>query len=153
MAKKRDLPGFIEKRKILFGAKTSPQKMREAGEQFMDAERYDDALEFFERCDARDLARTVADRAMSAGNVPLYMRAKRVMEEPIEDAEWARLADAAEQQGRPSMALVAHLKAGNESEAERLRRLLPSQSPPGEGQEDEAAPAADVAEESVAEGD
>jgi hypothetical protein len=134
MAKKRDLPGFAEKRKILFGAKTTPEKLRETGEQFLEAERYDDALEFFQRCDAADLARQVADRAMSAGNVPLYMRAKRVLGEPVEDGEWKGLAAAAEGQGRLSMAYVAQLKAGNGSEAERLKQKLPSQSEQAEAE-------------------
>lgn len=128
MARQRDLPGFAEKRKILFGAKTAPEKMRETGELFLEAERYDDALEFFQRCDADDLTRRVADRAMRTGNVPLYMRAKRVLREPVEETEWKELAARAEGQGRFSMAYVAHLKAGNEAEAERLKQKLPSQS-------------------------
>jgi hypothetical protein len=156
MAKKRDLPDFAEKRKILFGAKTTPEKLRETGMLFLEAERYDDALEFFQRCDAQDLARKVAEQAMSTGNVPLYMRARRVLREPVEADEWARLAAAAEKQGRISMAYVACLKAGDQAGAERLKALLPSQSgipeadagepAPDEGAEDEGSPAVEVAE-------
>jgi hypothetical protein len=84
------------------------------------------------------------------------MRAKRVLREPVEGDEWVRLAAAAEQQGRLSMAYLAHLKAGNQAGAERLKQLLPSQSglpetgaddaPVEEGAEDEGSPAVEVAE-------
>jgi hypothetical protein len=122
MAKNQDLPGFYEKRKILFSEKTSAEKMRATGEAFMEAGRYDDALEFFERCEAADLVRQVAARAMEEGNTPLYMRAKRVLEEPMSENEWAGLAEKAERCGRPTMAYVARRKAGDEAEAARLRR-------------------------------
>lgn len=121
MAKSKELPGFDEKRKILFGAKSSPEKMRETGELFMDAERYDDALEFFQRCDAQDQTREIARRAMAAGNTPLYMRAKKVLGEDITEQEWSELAATAEKTGLHSVAYVAHLKAGHEEEAARLR--------------------------------
>ena len=45
MARKPDLPGFYQKRKILFGAKTAPAKMRETGKLFMDAGRTHVSLE------------------------------------------------------------------------------------------------------------
>ena len=53
MAKSDSLPPFAKKRAILFGQKTSEAKLRATGEQFLDANRYDDALEFFQRGNAR----------------------------------------------------------------------------------------------------
>ncbi len=129
MAKKQDLPGFYGKRKILFGAKTSPDKMRQTGKLFMDAERYDDALEFFQRAEADDLTREIAQVAMERGNVPLYMRAKKVLGERIDEQEWSRLAASAEKAGVHSSARVAHLKAGHEEEAARVAGIMPG--PPG----------------------
>jgi hypothetical protein len=124
MARKPDLPGFYQKRKILFGAKTAPAKMRETGKLFMDAGRYDDALEFFERCSADDLARQIAAMAMKAGDTALYMRAKKVLKEQISDQEWAAVAANAEKAGAHTMAYVAHLRAGHEEEAARLRAVI-----------------------------
>jgi hypothetical protein len=131
MARKQDLPGFYEKRKLLFSEKARPEDLREAGRQFMEAERYDDALEFFERCDADDLARQIAERAMERGNTPLYMRAKRVLGEEISDGEWRGLAQSAERAGRLSMAYVARQKAGDEEEAARLKVQLAEAAPQG----------------------
>jgi hypothetical protein len=136
MAQKRDLPGFYAKRKLLFGARTSPEKLRETGEMFMAAERYDDALEFFQRSGTKEPARRIAELAMEAGNVPLYMRAKRVLGGPIEENDWSRIAVRAEKAGALSMAYVAHSRAGHEGEAARLRRMVPGMDA---GIEDEGA--------------
>ncbi|MCD6417023.1 MAG: hypothetical protein J7M08_10085 [Planctomycetes bacterium] len=130
MPKKDELPGFYTKRKILFGSKTSKQKLRETGSRFMERERYDDALEFFQRCGADDLTRQVASAAVEAGNTPLYLRAKRVLGEPPEEDDLSRLALAAEQAGIYSAAWLAHHKAGHEQEAQRLRQRMPGAAPP-----------------------
>lgn len=129
MAKKQDLPDFREKRKILFGAKTSPDKMRKTGELFLDAQRYDDALEFFERADAEDLVRRIAVVAMDGGDTPLYMRAKKILKEEITEQEWTDLAAEAEKAGILSAAYVAHLKAGHEAEAARLDAMIRGPQP------------------------
>lgn len=145
MAEKQELPGFYEKRKILFGPRTPPEKVRQTGELFMQAGRYDDALEFFERCDADDLARQIASKAMDAGNTALYMRARKVLKEQITEEEWARLAANAEEAGAYSMAYVAHLKAGHEEEAARVGRLVPGITVEGEP-EQEQEPGAEPSE-------
>ncbi len=134
MGKNDDLPDFHAKRKILFGDKTSDEQLRETGQQFMEAERYDDALEFFQRAEADDLARQVARRAMERGNTPLYMRAKRVLGEPISEDEWVELARSAERAELYTVARLAYQKAGRTQEAERLAELIF-----GPEEEDEAA--------------
>jgi hypothetical protein len=134
MVQKRELPGFYPKRKLLFGAKTSRERLREMGEAFMDAGRYDDALEFFGQCGAEQPARKIAELAMQAGNVPLYMRAKRVLAEQISEEEWTQIAAHAERAGAFSMAYVAHSKAGHEEEAARVRRLVPGMEAEEEAQ-------------------
>lgn len=140
MGKSDELPGFKKKRRVLFSPKSAPQKLCEVGEQFMAAERYDDALECFQRAEAEDLVRQVAGIAMEEGNTPLYMRAKKVLQEEITDAEWTQIADRAEAAGLDSCAYLAHSQPGHEEEAARLRRRLPIQ-----GAEDDDAVARDKA--------
>ncbi len=125
MSNDDELLDFHAKRKVLFGEKTSPEKLREVGRQFMEAERYDDALEFFQRAEAEDLTRRIAEAAMEAGNTPLYMRAKKVLAEKITEEEWTSLAAAAEEAGLYSAALLAHRQAGHEREVARLEELVP----------------------------
>ncbi|MFW6188908.1 MAG: hypothetical protein ACOC7T_00610 [Planctomycetota bacterium] len=114
-----------KKRKILFGQKTGPEKLRETGKRYMDAGRYYDALDFFERAEADDLARQVAETAAEAGDVPLYMRAKKVLGDEISEEQWLDLAQRAEQADMLSGAKVAYRKAGREQEVERLEELVP----------------------------
>ncbi|NLW51596.1 MAG: hypothetical protein GXY85_12265 [Candidatus Brocadiaceae bacterium] len=133
MAKRGELPDFHTKRKALFDPRATPQRLRETGEMFHAAERYDDALEFFSRCEAQDAVRAIAETAMKAGNVPLFMRARRILREAITENEWTQIARRAEEAGAFSMACVAHCKAGHEDEADRLRRLMsgPEEEPVG----------------------
>jgi len=142
MAKNDDLPEFRLKRKILFGPKVAPEKLRELGERFMKAERYDDALEFTDRAGADDLTRQVAEEAMLRGDTPLYMRAKKVLGEQITESEWDRLARGAEKGGHYSSALLAYSQAGRTEEADRVRRLMPR--PEGEEADTDALPAGDA---------
>jgi len=125
MAKSGQLPGFFEKRKILFGKKTSAERIREAGVGFMEAERYDDALEFLARCGAMDLVRKIADIALQRGDTPLFMRAKRILTEPTSEQEWDTLARNALDAGMIANAYVAMRQAGKQEQAEELKRQMP----------------------------
>ncbi len=124
MAKKQDLPGFARKRDILFGRKTSRERMRQTGEQFLEAGRYYDALEFIQRAEADDLARRIVATAIDAGDAALLMRAKKVLGEAAMDEEWTRTAANAEKAGLYAAAYLAHSRAGHEEEAARLRALM-----------------------------
>ncbi|MFO8008212.1 MAG: hypothetical protein R6V05_10800 [Candidatus Brocadiia bacterium] len=119
-----DLPDFRHKRKVLFGEKTSREELREMGSRFMEHQRYDDALEFFQRAEAQDLVRQIVRRAIESGNTPLLMRAKKILEEDVAEEEWNEVGQAAEQAGLFSAAHLAHRQAGHEGEAERLRRKM-----------------------------
>jgi hypothetical protein len=137
MAKKDELPGFREKRKILFGEKTSEEKMRETGRRFMEAERYDDALEFFARCEAEDEVREIARVARERGEAALLLRAQVVLDQKPDSEDLVQTAETAEQAGRKAEAYVGYLKAGREQEAERLRAEIFGDSHPAPGEEAE----------------
>ena len=124
MAKSQELPGFERKRRILFGHRTSPEQMRETGRRFAAQERYDDALEFLSRTEARADVEEIARIAMERGDTALLLRAKAVLKEAATEAELNAVAARAEELGRLSDAHVAHLKAGHEAEAERVRQEI-----------------------------
>lgn len=124
MGKQNELPGFSEKRKSLFGKRTSSEKLCETGRAFAAAERYDDALEFFGRADAEGAVREVAQIAISRGDTPLYMRAKKILGEKITPEEWHMLARGALAAGSPTKAYVALVKAGRKEEAEALKAQI-----------------------------
>jgi hypothetical protein len=137
MAKDEELPGFYEKRKILFNEKTSDEKMRDTGRQFFEAERYDDALEFFARSEAPDLVKQIAELALERGDTPLFLRAKRVQKEKVTDEEWQTLAQNALDAGCPSKAYVAYLKSGREEKAKELKAQTEGLGEPKEEEEEE----------------
>jgi hypothetical protein len=120
MAKSQELPAFEQKRKVLFGPKTAPEELREVGRRFMDKERFDDALEFFARCEAQNEVRKVAHIALERGDTSLFLRAKVVLREEATKDEFLRLAKTAEQSGKAAMAALAYRKAGDEETADRL---------------------------------
>ncbi len=130
MPKKGQLPGFYEKRALLFSKKASPEKTKQLGKQFMDAGRFDDALEFFARAKAEDMVREIARTALDTGDAPLYMRARKILGDDAKEAEWNKLADNAVKHGRFAMAYVAKLKAGKPEEAEQFLARIPTVEPP-----------------------
>ncbi len=130
MASSEDLPTFREKRDILFGDDTTDEKMRETGKLYMEAEQYDDALEFFARCEADDLVRNIAQLAVDQGDAALYLRSKVVLEEEADSDVLIDIAESAKEKNRASMARVAYQKAGNEEKAEELtEQILKGEEP------------------------
>lgn len=125
MSKKHDLPGLAHKRDILFSKRSSQEKMRQTGQQFLEAGRYYDALEFIQRAGAADLARQIVRTAIDAGDTALLMRAKKVLAEGTSEQEWSSVAANAEKAGLYSAAWLAHSKAGHVEEAARVRQLMP----------------------------
>ncbi|MBS3761775.1 MAG: hypothetical protein KGZ25_00605 [Planctomycetes bacterium] len=137
MAKSDELTGFHKKRKVLFGEKSSDEDLHEMGRQFMEAEHYDDALEFFARTEAEEDVRKIASRAIENGNTPLFLRAKVVLDEKPTEEELGKLAANAEEAEQISSAYVAHLKASNDAELEKLSEKLPGRHLPGTSEEKE----------------
>ncbi|MFW5923371.1 MAG: hypothetical protein ACOCSQ_03195 [Planctomycetota bacterium] len=125
-----ELPAFKEKRDVLFGENYSDEQRREMGRRFMEAEHYDDALEFFARCQADEDVRAIAEKAAEKANAPLYLRAMVVLGEDPDEDTLVSIADRAKEQGQLSIARVAHHKAGNKEKAEQIgRELLGGEEP------------------------
>ncbi len=121
MADRSELPAFSKKRDILFNEKTSDRQRLQSGVEFMQAGRYDDALEFFGRCDAEEQVHEIVDRARRECNVPVFLRAKVILKEKPDTAELEELAVRAEEMERPLMAVLAYQKAGMQEKADRVR--------------------------------
>lgn len=127
MAQKTELPDFTKKRKILFGEKVDDSERYETGCEFMQTERFDDALEFFARTETEGVEtkiRDIAARAMEDGNTPLFLRAKTILKEKTTQEEMEDIARVALSNNRPSMALIAYQKGGMDEKAETLRNQI-----------------------------
>ena len=132
---------FREKRKILFGSNTTAQELLETGRKFMQAERFDDAVEFFAMAQATQEVQKIAGLALEQGDTPLFLRAKVVLKEKPTEQELDTLARNAEAAGRSSMALTAYLKAGHEEQAERLRAEMGLSPHPEKSESSDSPPA------------
>jgi hypothetical protein len=141
MATQDQLPDFRNKRKLLFGSKTSAQQMLETGRKFMQAERFDDALEFLSRTEATQEVRQIAVLAAERGDTALFLRAKVVLKEAPTQEELEAVARKAEDSGRRSTALTAYVKAGRTEQAERLRVEMGLSSHPEQAKSTDSAPA------------
>lgn len=130
MPKPKELPSFAGKRKMLFSGKTPAEQMLQVGRRFVEAERYDDALEFFARTEAQDEVRGIVQLAINRGDAGLLLRAKVVLKEQPTEQELTTVARNAEAAGMNSMALTAHQKAGHEEEVDRLRDQMGIVPPP-----------------------
>ena len=95
---------YIKKRDTLHSEKSQPATLAQIGRDFFAAERYSDALDFFEKAKDADGLRKVKELALSIGDTFLLSRLDRYDRNLITTAEWEATAKKAEENGRRSMA-------------------------------------------------
>jgi hypothetical protein len=95
---------YIKKRDTLHSEKTSPATLAQIGREFFAAQRYSDALDFFEKArDAQGIAQ-VKEYALQNGDTFLLGRLDRYDRTMISAADWEAAARKAEANSKPSMA-------------------------------------------------
>jgi hypothetical protein len=95
---------YIKKRDTLHSEKSSPETLAKIGQEFLAAQRYSDALDFFEKArDAQGIAQ-IKDYALQNGDTFLLGRLDRYDRTMISAAEWEATARKAEANGKGSMA-------------------------------------------------
>jgi hypothetical protein len=95
---------YIKKRDTLHSEKSTPAALSQIGRDFFAAERFSDALDFFEKAKDLESIRKVKDLAVSIGDTFLLSRLDRYDRTLISKAEWEAAAQKAEASGRGSMA-------------------------------------------------
>lgn len=126
---KRDLPPFFEKREVLYSDDVPVERVNEVGRQFLEAELYNDALEFFDRTKSEDDVHKVAAIAIELGDVGLWLRCKRILTEPPDEPTLRQIAASAEAQKKYMFAAEAWRRIGDEEQVERLRAAFEAESP------------------------
>lgn len=101
---------YIRKRDTLHSEKSPPATLSQIGRDFFAAERYSDALDFFEKAKDAEGLRKIKDLALSLGDTFLLSRLDRFDRTLITRAEWEATAKKAEEAGRGSMALFVARK-------------------------------------------
>jgi len=115
---------LFRKRKLLHDKSSTPDKLIGAGEAFLEAGRYYDAVDFFEKADARDRLAEMVEAAITEGDTALLLRVKKLLGEEPEPEELRRAALKATESGRSTMALVAYKRLGDRESARAIAAEL-----------------------------
>jgi hypothetical protein len=101
---------YIKKRDFLHSEKSQPAALGRTGRDFLAAERYSDALDFFEKARDAEGIRQIKDFALRNGDAFLLARLERYDRHLITPADWEAVAQRAESSERPSVARFARNK-------------------------------------------
>jgi hypothetical protein len=124
MATQGTIPGFFERRELLFAAKASPAALSAHGKGFLEAGLFDSALESFAMAgDSAGLAQ-VEEAARRAGDVFSLIAAQKALGKSVTPAEWVTIGETALQGGLLWFAYRAFEKADNQDGLERTRSAM-----------------------------
>ena len=118
------IPGFFERRELLFAAKPVPASLSAHGRVFLEAGLLDSALESFVMAgDSAGLA-GVEEAARRAGDTFSLVPALKALGKTATPAEWIAVGETALQSGLLWFAYRAFEKADNQDGLERTRKEM-----------------------------
>ena len=94
---------YLKRRDFLHSEKTPPAQLSQAGREFLAAERYSDALDFFEKARDQDGIKEIKKIALAQGDTFLLARLDRFDRALVAAADWEAAARQAEALGKSSM--------------------------------------------------
>ena len=120
---------YIKKRDLLHSERSTPAVLTETAREFMAAERYSDALDFFEK--AKDLSgmNDIKQLALRTGDTFLLSRLDRYDRTLVSQEEWKATAALAIAEGRPSMAEFVARKFPPPDAVQAAVAVLPGSTP------------------------
>ena len=120
---------YIKKRDTLHSEKSSKDALSKIGREFLAAERYSDALDFFEK--ARDLTalNEIKQLAVKIGDTFLLSRLDRFDRNLVSRDEWNSAAQKARADGRESMAGFVDQRFASQDAAIAKQAALPGSTP------------------------
>jgi len=124
MAAPTALPGFFEKRELIYAAQPAAAALRAQARRLLESGILEGALESFQR--AGDVAGTaeVAEAARAAGDAFAYEAAHKALGKMPAPGEWVAVAETALAAGMLSFAYRAFEKADHQEGLERARRAM-----------------------------
>ena len=134
----QELPGFTEKREVLFSQETTRDTLIEYGERFFTADRVYDALAFFQRAQTTDHIKMVCEKAQEGGDVPLWIQCKKLLDEVPDETEWNEIGVRAMERGCYATAREAFARSRNEENLEKVKGLMAEERGEAETEEPES---------------
>jgi hypothetical protein len=127
---KLDLKNMLSKRDLLYSDKSTDEELNAAADEFLEMERYGEALEFLEMTRDRGRLDRIEQAAAKRGDTFLLLRVERLRGEPVPAGTWRDISEKAVSLGKYYDAYRALLRAGDEAKAEELReKHLPGYEP------------------------
>lgn len=124
MGTQKSVPGFYERRELLFAAKPDPAALSAQGRVFLEAGLLDSALESFAMAgDSAGLSHVEA-AARRAGDTFSLVPALKALGKTASPAEWVAIGETALQAGMLWFAYRAFEKADNQGGLERTRAAM-----------------------------
>lgn len=124
MATQGAIPGFFEKRGLIYAAQPNGAALRSAGQTALGAGLLESALEFFVRAGDGAGIKQVAEAARGRGDAFGLEAAAKALGAPPTHAEWADLGEKALAEGMLWFAYRAFEKAEHQDGLERTRRAM-----------------------------
>jgi chloramphenicol 3-O-phosphotransferase len=124
VVKETQLPGFFEKRAMLYAEQPDRTELGRAGGQFLAQGLLDSALELFVKAGDTAGIERVLEAARAAGDSFSFEAALRALGRTAAPAEWVAIGEKALADGRLAFAYQAFEKADNQEGLERTRREL-----------------------------
>ena len=101
------LPGYSEKRKILFSKTMPEEEIDEAGQMSLDEGRMSEALDYFEKTGNQEKIELVAEKSREAADVSVWLRAKNLLDQKPTPEMWEGIAEHALDLGKEHFAVWA----------------------------------------------
>jgi hypothetical protein len=101
---------YLKKRDLLWSPRTSPATLSATAREYLQAEAWSDALDFFERAQDEEGLREIKKLALQKGDTFLLGRLERISAKWVKPEDWEKAKVVAEKRGIQSMAAFAERK-------------------------------------------
>lgn len=120
----KKLPDYQLKQKILYIDRTSPEILKNYGNLFFAEGNVSDALDFYQKANYIEGIQKIKDAALESGDVMLFGRAAKTLNEELKPADWEKIGRIALNLKKYLFARHALEKANNEELLNSLKQIL-----------------------------
>ena len=120
----KKLPDYQLKQKILYIDRTSPEILKNYGDLFFAEGNVSDALDFYQKANHIEGIQKIKDAALESGDVMLFGRAAKTLNEELKPADWEKIGRIALNLKKYLFARHALEKANNEELLNSLKQIL-----------------------------
>jgi len=109
------LPGYLEKRRILYAQSASKERLKTLGDLYLEGGHLDDALDFYLKADERMSLERLKTRAIEIGDASILLRLQNLAKIEVRKGDWQRAGEKAEELGKETCAQVCFARVGGNS--------------------------------------